>query len=436
MYYYYAYIEQNIVLEVYRFRKEQTGEEYIIITEEQYNATVNGVEGSIMGKYWDGQNFVDNKHYYYAVINESNFVIEVIKSKEVINTPSTHIEIDSIEAVKIGQIYEPETGIFRDAQFHEIAHTDTDWISVSGTDVALTTKLNEMQSAINGIEIPEVTGESIIEKLKDVDGTGSGLDADLLDGKDCIYFATKEEVQSLNSVVDGKAATNHTHSDYATGTELQNLATTVNGKAATNHTHSDYVTGTQLQSLTTVVNGKAAVSHTHSEYATAVHTHASNAVIARIQYNAGKVALSNQATKQIISGVEVYSEMGGWTDSDGYLIVPKTGTYMMELGGSIMYVSGSLAESNLICVSFGLENSFQQNLPLGDSVIAADIFNAASFKVEGRSIPATSTSILNRIISLDQGTKFKFRIDISTYYNDKLLTCGINVKPYIVIREI
>ena len=407
MYYYYAYInEKSIVEDVNALRKAISDRSYIEIDESVYTMTINGVEGSIMGKYWDGQNFVDIKFYYYAVINEKNFVIEVIKSEEVINNPSTHIEVDSLEAVKIGQIYDPQTGIFRDAKFHEIAHTDTDWISVSGTDVDLTTRLDEMQSAINGIEIPEVTGESIIEKLKAVDGTGSGLDADLLDGKDVTYFATKEEVQALNSVVNGKAATSHSHSDYATGA--------------------------QLQSLTTIVNGKAAINHTHSDYATAVHTHTSNAVIAWLERNAGKVALSNERTNDVTAGMKVYSETGGWTTSNGYIVVPKTGIYMVELGGVIDYDSGSLITPNGLTLDLSIMNSQGTYRRVGACGITADVFNGKCSSIAASS----GGDPLRKIVTFTQGEQLNFKIYVSSNYNGNLLTCGINVKPIIVIKEL
>lgn len=43
------------------------------------------------------------------------------------------------------------------------------------------------------IYIIQITANAILEKLKTVDGAGSGLDADLLDGKESVEFATSEQ---------------------------------------------------------------------------------------------------------------------------------------------------------------------------------------------------------------------------------------------------
>ena len=79
-----------------------------------------------------------------------------------------------------------------------------------------------------------ITADEVLTKLKTVDGTNSGLDADTLDGVHASGFATAT----------------HTHAEYATTTALE-------GKADINHTHSEYATVTAL-------NGKADASHSHS----------------------------------------------------------------------------------------------------------------------------------------------------------------------------
>ena len=48
-----------------------------------------------------------------------------------------------------------------------------------------------------------MTAEKILEKLKTVDGPGSGLDADLLDGKQADDFAPKEHTHTASQVTSG-----------------------------------------------------------------------------------------------------------------------------------------------------------------------------------------------------------------------------------------
>ena len=77
----------------------------------------------------------------------------------------------------------------------------------------------------------------------------------------------------LNEVLDDKADTTHTHSEYsptshshseyATQVALDTLDTEIDGKADINHTHSNYATATSVSELTTTVAGKADSSHNH-----------------------------------------------------------------------------------------------------------------------------------------------------------------------------
>lgn len=73
---------------------------------------------------------------------------------------------------------------------------------------------------------------------------------------DDVYFG-QDMTTCLTDVVNDKANSSHTHSDYA----------------LTTHTHSSYASQSDLDLLEDVVDTKANVSHTHSEYAAASHTH-------------------------------------------------------------------------------------------------------------------------------------------------------------------
>ena len=72
----------------------------------------------------------------------------------------------------------------------------------------LETKVTELENADY-----DVTASDVLTKLKTVDGEGSGLDADTLDGKDSSYFATANHTHTQY------AGTNHTH---AVATETTN----------------------------------------------------------------------------------------------------------------------------------------------------------------------------------------------------------------------
>lgn len=158
-----------------------------------------------------------------------------------------------------------------------------------------------------------MTAAEILEALKTVDGTNSGIDADMLDGLDSSAFAlanhvhdyaptshthTLENVTGLVTALAGKSDTNHDHNTaYAaishahTVENVTGLATALSGKADTaalnslietvneidgdvtdlenaiankadeNHTHDDYISA---QTYANGMNGKADVSHTHA----------------------------------------------------------------------------------------------------------------------------------------------------------------------------
>lgn len=74
-------------------------------------------------------------------------------------------------------------------------------------------KPNDVDIADGGrwLELPRVDIELILEQLKNLDGAGSGLDADLLDGNNSTYFATATALTALQTLLD-----NHNHdTDYA-----------------------------------------------------------------------------------------------------------------------------------------------------------------------------------------------------------------------------
>jgi hypothetical protein len=96
--------------------------------------------------------------------------------------------------------------------------TDGTIAAADGTNAGVMTAA--MQTKLAGIETGAEVNDSaaeILAKVITVDGTGSGLDADLLDGNHASAFAAAVhthvigDVSGLQTALDGKAATVHTH---------------------------------------------------------------------------------------------------------------------------------------------------------------------------------------------------------------------------------
>ena len=81
---------------------------------------------------------------------------------------------------------------------------------------------------------PDLSAQELLDKIKTVDGTGSGLDADLLDGKHASEFAAANHTHAPSSI--GAAAASHTHpaSQFTAGS----LATGVIASSGTDYTVS------------------------------------------------------------------------------------------------------------------------------------------------------------------------------------------------------
>lgn len=149
--------------------------------------------------------------YYYAIVDVNYIVTDVVEEVEPVDE-TNWLPIDSYNMDLVGLWYDIETQTF--------SHV----------------------------------GNKYLIPLKIVDGAGSGLDADKLDGQEASAFAPVNHTHDY-------ASTTHTHSDYAmvdhTHTGYASEGHTHTGYAPSNHTHTGY----------------ASTGHTHSEYAPSVHTH-------------------------------------------------------------------------------------------------------------------------------------------------------------------
>ena len=166
--------------------------------------------------------------YYYAVI-DVNYIVTEIYPSDVEVDESNFIPIESEDYDLVGMWYDIEDQTFK------------------------------------------LEGNKYLAKLKMVDGAGSGLDADKLDGKEASQFAL------VNHSHTGYAAETHNHdADYADIDHTHDYAPST-------HTHTEYA------SVAHAHDAYAPVTHNHdSAYATATHTHSQYADDSNVVHKTGE----------------------------------------------------------------------------------------------------------------------------------------------------
>lgn len=324
--YYFAYIdENNICTSVYAMPSDLSGVTgYVAITEEQYTSQ------SVIGKRWNASTstWEEVVEYFYAVLDENDICINVVEL-EAESTDPFYIAIDSLDQSLIGQWYNRETQTFQvDVPFHVTAAHSTNEINVGTSDVSLTTKLTQLESAIGnagsgsgeagadgedgGYYTPAVSAEGVLSwtaskegmptvtsvNIKGAPGAAGAAGQDGADGTTVVVgtvttgeAGTSASVQGVLNEETNTLTLNFTiprgeqgvqgetgdaaSVDAYTKTEVD---TKLSGKADTSHTHDyapsthDHTTG-DISGLTAALNGKADSSHTHSEYASSNHSH-------------------------------------------------------------------------------------------------------------------------------------------------------------------
>lgn len=174
-------------------------------------------------------------------------------------------------------------------------------ISKSGTVTTITitdatgTHTATINDGTNGTDGAEITAAQVLEKLLTVDGTGSGIDADKLDGMDSSAFAEAD----------------HTHDDYITATTY---AAGMSNKSNMGHTHSI----SDVSGLQSELNGKSNTGHTHSDYLpTSGGTVSGNLNVGGILrvnsqqsiFDSGSmITLSTNNRETMIAGSKIYSK--------------------------------------------------------------------------------------------------------------------------------
>ena len=107
-----------------------------------------------------------------------------------------------------------------------------------------------VDTVLGGNEIPEylvISAEEILAKLKTVDGEGSGLDADMLDGKHGNEFATKEDIEGIS--IDGDTIVQNINTSTSI-IDDKNLSANVNDK------YTKIETDTKLNTKVDKIAGK------------------------------------------------------------------------------------------------------------------------------------------------------------------------------------
>lgn len=297
--YYYVYVDANSqVTWVGAMPSPLPAEGYIEITQEQYE------NGNLMGKYWNGSEFVDALIRYYAILNEEDIVIDVIQYEGTLED-DTVVEISSLDTSLVGLWYDRDGDqTFKPIPIHVASLHNTNEISYKNEDKWLSTKLDEMDAAIAQAAQSggtTVTNEQILTAVKEGDGANSGLDADLLDGKHASEFASADHTHT------GYAESDHTHAGYA----------------PTNHTHTGYASSTHSHSE------YAATGHTHSGYATTGHSHST---------------YLPKAGGTIDGDLEINGELDVWNETNFRSAVRTLGTQTLYNSGTqIMFGSNNLA---------------------------------------------------------------------------------------------
>ena len=135
--------------------------------------------------------------------------------------------------------------------------------------------IKSLISAMSGSE-GEIAAVEVIDNLDSTDSTAA-LSANM--GRELKDLIENNSGVSSWDDIENKPSTftpsSHTH----TIANITNLQSTLDGKASSTHTHSGYASSSHTHSISNITNlqstldGKASSSHTHSGYASSSHTH-------------------------------------------------------------------------------------------------------------------------------------------------------------------
>lgn len=366
--------------------------------------------------------------YYYAELNEKDICVSISEVDAEINEYN-FIRISSLDQSIIGKWYDRFNERFVVAPVHIAAEHSSNEIQYKDQEVWLNDVIDAKAEATDVytkaevdakfVETSDNDANDILAKIKTVDGAGSDLDADTLDGKQASEFATADHTHdyaNINHTHNDYAPVSHTH-DYAASdhthavSDVENLQTVLNGKAASSHTHNDASTSaaglmsaadkTKLDGIASGANktvvdsalsststnpvqnkvinsalaGKAASSHTHSGYAASNHTHSQYAAS---NHTHSQYAASSHTHDYLpLSGGEV----GGELDVNGIVRVKgNQGIYVasgqMTFGTNNLktYIVGSSISSR-VAITIASDKRLKENIETADINALADLIS-------------------------------------------------------------
>ena len=224
--------------------------------------------------------------FYYAEINGEYLVINTHSLAESSTNPK-YIPITEEQYVDgdlVDKYYNSLTGNFEIVDWDDTMG-GSHQVSVYTTNLKLSTQIDNMQAEINS--------------KVDANHTHNG-------------YASADDLQILEDIVDTKAdsvhnhseyaSASHSHSEYATTVALDTLSEEVAGKADSvhehnyaplnhdhnetyaplSHSHADYVTTTEIDVIAAEIEGKADIAHNHSNYADISHGHTASEIGAAV----------------------------------------------------------------------------------------------------------------------------------------------------------
>lgn len=210
--YYYAYINSsNIVEQIVDLPAPITVPNYI---------SIQSHDVSLIGKRYNAQTgqFEVVTWFCYAMLNEKDIVTQVIRRETALpDVPSSVIVIQTYDESLVGKWYNRANGTFSEPPIHVLAEHSTDKINVGTQDLWLTDKLGSMDSKVSTIDAKVATMDS---KLGTVDGKVSTID-----GKVATMDGKLGTVEGKVSTIDGKVTT----MDGKLGT-VDGKFTTIDGK--------------------------------------------------------------------------------------------------------------------------------------------------------------------------------------------------------------
>ena len=417
---------------------------------------------------------------YYAVLS-NYWVVTVVEMTEIVDHPD-YVLLPSNDTSVIGCWYNVETQEFlTEAEYNLMLMATVDG-EESGLDAdtldgqhaasfaSATHNHDEAYAPIDHTHAA-ITASDILTKLKTVDGTDSGLDADLLDGYNASHFAIAthnhdaayasashnhdtvyadadhehtdyattaqlsgkadavhnhdEDYADIDHSHSNYAESSHTHSEYATTAQLANkadashthtnYATTAQlaGKSDTGHTHSNYAT---LDDLDT----KADSDHTHSAYAPTSHTHSNYATTAQLANKAD----SNHTHSAYAASSHTHSNYSTTTHThSNYAATSHTHDYLSTAGGTL---SGDLVVNGVIKTNG--QQAFYYATSSASQTVGTNNATGGTTIACGSSATVNVNGSLVKTASIVPRTNNSFQLGNSTYrWKGIYSTAAVNV---------